>query len=102
MNSYYIDFSVVLYTTKVILAESEEEALRIGGELADSDEFWHDHLLPGFEDAGIERENMGYPSAGDDGVDVSLMIENVNEEDFGDGWGRYMSAKEIAAYIGEE
>ena len=102
MNSYYIDYAVTLYTTKVILAESEEEALRIGKKLAGNHEFWHDHMLPGFMEAEVLPENMGCPSTFDDGVYAVLMDEDTDEEEAKDEDERYMSADEMAAYIGEE
>lgn len=100
MNAYYIDFTVTLYATKTILAESEEQAQEIADKLAKDDFFFREQLRPDFVDAEILQENM-YEADGSNGWYVSCMgiDEDLIEEEKEDP--RFLDAETIAEYIGE-
>lgn len=89
-QAYYLDFNVMLYATKVIEAETEEQAREIAKKLVDDPFFWHDELLPMFREAEILPENSE--------VDVNFRGDEL--EVFEDD-ERFMTAEQIAEYIGE-
>lgn len=100
-RAYYIDFTVTLYATKTIVAESQEQAWDIADRLATDDTFFREQLRPAFMDAEILQENM-YEADGSNGWYVSDMgiddelVEQEREDD------RFLDAETIAEYIGEE
>ena len=102
MNAYYLDFTVTLYTTKVVMAESDEDARRIAGELAEDRDFFLNELLPGWQESEILQENM-YVNDDEPGYAAVLMEQDADEDEVMEKVQfRYMSADDVAYYIGEE
>lgn len=100
-NAYYLDFTVTLYTTKTIIAESDEEARRIAEGLSDSYRFFDEHLLPAFRRAEILPENMYMD---DDNPGWYVVNMGVDEEaiECERREGRFMEADEINEYLEDE
>lgn len=100
-DAYYIDFTVTLYATKTILAESQEQAQEIADGLAMDHDFFRDQLIPEFRDSEILQENM-YGIDGSHGWFVSCMgIDDELAEEETKSF-RFLDAETIAEYIGEE
>lgn len=89
-QTYYLDFNVMLFATKVVEAESYEQAVEIAEKLGGNDFFWHEELLPMFREAEILPENL------DSNAQISGCTVDVFEDD-----ERFMTADQIAEYIGE-
>lgn len=85
---YYLDFNVMLFATKVVEAESLEQAQEIANKLGGNDFFWHDELLPMFREAEILPENL------DSIVQISGCSKDVFDDD-----ERFMTADQIAEYV---
>lgn len=94
-KAYYLDFTVMLYTTRVIEASSESEARRIAEALSNSHEYWHDRMAYDFSRSEILPENS-YVSEEDPGYYVNWKdtIDETDDE-------RYMGPEEIARYVKE-
>ena len=100
-KAYYLDFTVTLYATKTIVADSEEQAWEIADALATDETFFREQLIPEFRDAEILQENM-YEADGSNGWYVSCMgIDDALIEEEKQQF-RFLDAETIAEYIGEE
>lgn len=91
-QAYYIDFPLVLYVTRMVVADSVEEAREIADKLYESDRFFNEHILQSAvwdSDVAYISDNLEKPEVVPYGVDVEDVIDDY----------RYMSKEDLEDYI---
>lgn len=76
MKNYCIDFTVTLSTCRIIQADSEEEALRIAGELQDNERYM-ESLIASWDEP---YSGWNYPNEPDSLGETGELPEMLPEE----------------------
>ena len=96
-QAYYIDFPLVIYVTRIVEAESIDEAREIAKKLCENNRFFDEHIIESLYN--------------DDAGGVDYLSENLEDPEVipygGERWGgidkeyedRYMDAEELEKYI---
>lgn len=92
-QAYYIDFPLVIYATRIVEAESIDEAREIAKKLCENNRFFDEHIIESLynDDAGgvdYLSENLEDPEVIPYGGELDKEYED-----------RYMDAKELEKYI---
>ena len=91
-QAYYIDFPLVAYATRLVVADSVDEAHEIADKLCESSRFFDEHILQSVVydfDVDYISDNLEKPEVVLYGGDVEEVIDDH----------RYMSKEDLEDYI---